>query len=269
MKGVFSTPMTTFIYRLFASPLRTEPVPRRLVIYHDRREANMYLKKLFIPAVVIAGLALAVGLVVLGARMVPQNADQIWIEIAKAGTQLGILSIIGGGIAAALRRLESVREERRHLNEYCLSVLRDVTTSYNRIKAVRRILRAFGFNSGTTRPLAPDQVVEFHAQMKSLNEAQLALERLKREVRVRSNVFREHQQLQGALETVEEYVGGVLKDWEKHGIEVVAGAAPAVLTSMGQLQKFLDSSEAGFKESAANPMELLEDRIRSQTVAKH
>jgi uncharacterized protein (UPF0335 family) len=230
---------------------------------HHRTE----LKKL-LTGVVIGGLILAAGLVLFGAKMAHEKGDQIWIEIAKAGVQLGILSIIGGGIAAVLRRLESLREEQRTLNEYRLNVLRDVTTSYNQIKAVRRILRAFGFNSRMTRPLAPDQVTEFHTQMKSLNEAQLALERLKREVVVRSHAFSEYQKLQEALTTVEGYIGDVLKNWEEHGLDIVVGAAPSVLISMERLQGFLDSPEAGFRKGAAEPMDLLQDRIHSQTVGK-
>jgi hypothetical protein len=123
---------------------------------------------------VIATLLFAVGFITLGVAM---GADwhQIGFEIAKAGAQLAILSVIGGAFAAALKYLESTREERRRLNGYRLSVLRSLTISYNRIKAVRRTLRAFGFDAGNPRPLTVEQVTEFHVQMKSLNEAQLAV----------------------------------------------------------------------------------------------
>jgi hypothetical protein len=109
-------------------------------------------------------LALAVGVVVFGAKMA--HHDPIGTEIAKAGMQLAIVTIIGGSITWILRHVERLREEHRSLNEYRLNVLQEVTTSYNQIKAVRRTLRAFGFTAPNT-PLTHDQVMEFRAQMKS------------------------------------------------------------------------------------------------------
>jgi hypothetical protein len=223
------------------------------------------LKKLLIRAVV-AGLALALVLVVFGAKMA-NDRNQIWIEIAKTGAQLGILSIIGGGVATALRLLESLREEQRTLNQYRLSVLRDITTSYNQIKAVRRTLRAFGFKAPAS-PLSPDQVTEFRAQMKALNEAQLALERLKRELTVRPDCFYEAGQIQCELKTAERYIGHVLDDWQEHGVDIVAGVPPTVMTPMGNLQAFLRESDEGFQAGAAEPMERLQALIHTQTVGK-
>ena len=227
------------------------------------------LMKLLIGPMVV-GLALALGLVMFGAIMVQRPPhDQIWIEIAKAGLQLGIVSIIGGGITLILKRFERRQEERRTLNEYRLKVLHDVTTSYNQIKAVRRTLRAFGFKTPRSL-LTLDQVIEFRGQMKSLDEAQLALERLKREVRVRSDSFCKAQQIQCALVTAEEYIQDVLKDWETKGVDIIVGAAPNVPASMGKLQTFLDKAEKekGFTQGVADPMELIERLIRSQTVGK-
>jgi hypothetical protein len=242
------------------------------------------LTKLKLPIRVMAGgLALAVALVVFGATMAQLHPrDQIWIEVAKAGLQLGIIVIIGGGITAVLKyseslrtdhqtQLERLRQERRSLNDYRLNVLRNVTTSYNQTKAVRRTLRAFGF-SAPTSALTPEQVIEFRVQMKSLNDAQLALEHLKREACVRSEAFRESQEdtfrgssgIEANLDKAETYIHDVLEDWEKQGVDVVVGAAPAVLASMGKLKGFLDSSDKGFEQGAAEPMRQIQDQIHKQ-----
>jgi hypothetical protein len=215
---------------------------------------------------VIATLLFAAGFITLGVAM---GADwhQIGFEIAKAGAQLAILSVIGGAFAAALKYLESTREERRRLNGYRLSVLRSLTISYNRIKAVRRTLRAFGFDAGNSRPLTVEQVTEFHVQMKSLNEAQLGVERLKREVNVWSDAFPESKKFTDLLGHVEDYVGDTISDWERLGPEVLPGAEPqALLRSMSKLNAFLADSEEGFKKGAATPMHSLEDLIRPQAL---
>jgi hypothetical protein len=224
-----------------------------------------------------AGLFVAVSLVGLGAIM-GAEWGHIGLEISKAGVQLGILSVIGGAFAAVLKYLESAREGRRHLaestreehrrlNEYRLSVLRSLTISYNRIKAVRRTLPAFGFGAGTSKPLTVEQVSEFHAQMKSLNEAQLAIERLKRELQVWPDVFSESKKFTDLLGSVDEYVRPVIKDWERSGSEVLPGAAPqTLLRSMSALNAFLAPSEEGFEKGAATPMDSLENLIRSQVL---
>jgi hypothetical protein len=216
-------------------------------------------------AFVICGLAFAVMLVVFGTRMAHRDHDQtIWMEIAKAGIQLGSLSIIGGGIAVLWRRLESLRAEHRLLNEYRLSLLREVTCSYNEIKAVRRTLRAFGFTSPTD-PLTPDQVTEFRAQMKVLNAAQLALERWRREVEVRAKSFHKNEEIKAVLIEAEGYIGEILDEWEKEGVRVVAGASTTAIASMPHLQPFLDKAYKGFKEHAAEPLKRLEELIRELT----
>ena len=233
-------------------------------------QQNAIFKK-WVVGVVIGGLMLAAGLVVLGA-LLPHGSNSIGIEIVKAGLQLGVIAIVGGGVASALRyleslrenqlkHLESVRENQRKINDYRLDVLRGVTTSYNQIKGVRRVLRSLGFNSLAASPLAPDHVTEFHAQMKSLNDAQLTLEHIKREVRVRSDAFPVDKTLDDLLQKAEDYVRNVLHDWEKHGVNIVAGASRQILP-MKNLKNFLGSSEEGFDEGIGSKMKEIQKRIR-------
>jgi hypothetical protein len=216
-------------------------------------------------ATVFLGLALSVGMVLFGAMTKYGIGNQISVEIAKAGLQLGVVSILGGSVAVILRRLESGREQRRILNEYRLNLLRDVTYSYNRVKAVRRTLRAFGFDNPMGKPLTADQVKEFHEQMKALNEAQLSLERLKREVKVRSLAIGDSKEIEGALESAEKYIGEVLEDWEKNGLGVVVGAIPTAVISMAAMQRFLGDADLGFKTYASEPMALIQNQIWSQS----
>jgi hypothetical protein len=234
--------------------------------------------KVWLVGVVISGMAMAVGLVAVGAHLM-HLGSQIGIETVKAGLQLGVIAIVGGGVASALRYLESLREKqlkdleslrenRRKINDYRLDVLRGVTTSYNQIKGVRRVLRSLGFNSLVASPISSDHVTEFHAQMKSLNDAQLTLEHIKREVRVRSDAFPEDKTLDDLLQKAEDYVRNVLHDWEDHGVDIVAGASHQILAPMSNLKNFLGSSEEGFDEGIGSKMKEIQKRIRALVFGK-
>jgi hypothetical protein len=206
---------------------------------------------------VTLGICLAVILFWLGLRNAPKKGDEIWLEVAKAGLQLGVVTIVGGGIAASLKHLEATREQRRQLSDYRLGILRSVVTSYNRIKAVRRILRAHGFRSSAVDNLTAEQVSAFDSQLQHLNEEQLTLEATYRDIEAQPALFTNSACIQSALKTVEEYLHGVIQDWEDHGAEVVAHAPANVLNKMSQLQTFLGSSKLGFKSGAGTPMEML------------
>jgi hypothetical protein len=237
--------------------------------HHESDSKNLLIRTVFV------GLILASALVGLGAKMAHLSGDQIWNEIAKAGVQLGIITIIGGGVGFALRRVDSIREERREKsqsdleakrkqNEYRLSVLGDITTSYNQVKAVRRTLRALGVMA-LTAPLTAEQANKFFAQMKSLNEAQLSLERVKREVDVRRISFEKGDDILCALNKAENYVNEIIKNWEKEGAGVVTGAPPRVMGSFTQLQLFLEKHDKDFDEGIGDPMEKIQKLISDQT----
>ena len=61
---------------------------------------TMRLPRIVIVAVTL-GICLAGILFWLGLRNAPQKRDEIWFEVAKAGLQLGVVAIIGAGIAAS------------------------------------------------------------------------------------------------------------------------------------------------------------------------
>ena len=154
----------------------------------------------------LLSLSVGLGLIALGLSKSGNQLDQIWYDLAKSGIQLVVISVIGGGVTAALKYLDTVRDEQRRLNEYRLSVLRTVTHSYNKLKAVRRELRALGLRSVRAEGLSSEQAGKFHVLMSSLNEAQLALEHISRELHAYPKMFSEQETLQESLQIVREYM---------------------------------------------------------------
>lgn len=216
----------------------------------------------------------AVALVVVGlAAIAPARRADLWFEITKAGLQLGVVVIAGALVGYAIRYLETEREagrrreeaereERRRLDEYRLSLARELVEAYNGIKAVRRTLRAYGFrppDAGVVK-LTADQVTEFHAQMSSLMRAQLSLERIKREIRTQDRVFgADTTELVKKLGDAESYVNHVIGDWETLGTRVEVGEdAYFVMREFKQLQGFLAPAmdpDSKFKCSLSDPLD--------------
>lgn len=205
-----------------------------------------------------------VGLAIIAIGAVVHLKTPMGLEVFKAGLQLVVIGFIGGAVAYLLDRLDSMRRERNQIDEYRLNVLREVISSYNRIKSGRRILRAFGLRSPQGKTLTSEQVAEFVAQMRLLNEAQLSLERIKREVEARPSMFPGKPEISEALRTVEKYIHDVIKDWETHGEAIRAGASGDSFQSLQNLLQFLGSAKCGFGENAARRMDTLEKAIRAQ-----
>jgi hypothetical protein len=207
-------------------------------------------------------LSFGLALVVLSTILAPTKRPDIWFEAGKAGLQLAIVAVIGGIAAAVLRYFDAMREDRRRFADYLLTLLRQVVSAYNQVKAARRILRAFGFSAPMAPTLRPEQVTEFLAQMKALNQAQLSLELIAREMRSHP-AFQSVPTLCTAVETAEKYVGQVLDDWEKNGAALLAGDSSVAL-KLSNLQSFLDDSDRSFEAGAATPMDLVESGLRDK-----
>jgi hypothetical protein len=207
----------------------------------------------------------------------PVLGDDIGLEIVKAGLQLGVIGGLGGGVTFFLGKFESDRREQNRVDEknrreqnrvdeYKLEILREVIASYNKIKSVRRILRAFGFKSAQATTLTPVQITEFVAQMRILNEAQLSLERINLEIKAQTNVFRGSTKIRECLDTVEQYINHVVQDWEKHGEFVWSSASSERFNSLQlqHLDEFLAESERSFSKCAGRPLATLVKTISSE-----
>jgi hypothetical protein len=131
-----------------------------------------------------------------------------------------------------------------------LGVLRNLVESYNRIKSVRRTLRAYGFLKPEvprpdSRQFTAEQVDAYREQMFVLMEAQLRLEEISREIKAQPQVFEHAEALEVLIRTGESYVNKVIGDWERHGIDVVVGAYAGHTTdAFERLQSFLGHSRA-------------------------
>lgn len=175
--------------------------------------------------------------------------------------QLFVIVILGGVIGVILRSLDAMREDDRRLQDYRISLGRDLIDAYNSVKGVRRTLRAFGFRSPTSGTLSDAQVAEFREQLGSLVETQLGFERIDRELEIRS-VFDDPEEVRRQLHTIHTYVADIIRDWEQARGSVVAGAEARNVADLPNLQAFLGGPEEGFHVNVSEPVREIQKVIR-------
>src|SRR4051812_48391791 len=134
-------------------------------------------------AVLVGATVLAGGVLASAFAVAPVEDAQIWLELVKGSVELVVVVALGGVVTFAFKRWEVGRAGRRLEDDYRLGVLRELVDAYHRTKSVRRTLHASGFvRPPRTHVLTAEQVREFQAQMRLLDDAQLAMEMVAREI---------------------------------------------------------------------------------------
>jgi hypothetical protein len=164
------------------------------------------------------GVALAVAAVaILAGILFSDKRPDLAFEAGKAGLQLGVVTVFGAGVALGLRQFDVARDERARLREYRLSVFRDTVDAYHKVKTVRRTLRALDLVPPASGSVSSKQADEFHAQMCALNEAELSLEKIRREIEGQEEAFPTASKQLSGLSAMERYLRDILRVWETPG----------------------------------------------------
>jgi hypothetical protein len=121
---------------------------------------------------------------------------------------------------------------------YRMTIFRDRVDAYNSVKTVRRALRAAGLAPPIKGSLQPEQMVEFNAQMRALNEAELSLEKIEREVGAQKETFANAWAQIGGLKTSSKYLRRVLNAWETGALIATAPTEPQE-EALRNLENFL------------------------------
>jgi hypothetical protein len=206
-------------------------------------------------------------LVVLGlvfTTLPAERHQELLLELGKAS--IGILPLVFFGVIVSdlLRQRDERRARQGKMDDFRRTFLNDVVVAYNRAKAIRRLIRAAGFGPKATGVVSKDQLATLDAQMTALSETQLDLERLKRASKAPGSMFTEVPKLTEALESFEQYVNLVVKDWEVGRRAISPGQDFAAFSSWTRFQSFLASkSEDGDFGTAAVQMTSIESSVWS------
>ena len=248
------------------------------------RSKRRHMSKLHEPVVVatIGGIAAVAVVLILALAAIPSSRDAMLFEMSKAAIGIVPVAFFGVLIAELVRKRDdqrareekerdalrareekerdALRELERNRDEYRRRFLNDVVVAYNRIKGVRRNLRAAGLGPTGSGPLTAEKLDQLDAQLAALNDSQLELERLKREVESRSDVFPGAIDIHAGLMMLEDYANAVIKDWESG--RGALGVDAETLRTWPAFQAFVASAQdIGNFAFAAKLMTSIEEAI--------
>jgi len=98
-------------------------------------------------SVLLIILAIGVTLMSIGIARSPAPKEAFWTDVAKAGLQIAVITFLGAVVTATFKYVD----DRRRRDEQRLQVFRDTIAAYNRVKEVRRNLRALGLTRRRSR----------------------------------------------------------------------------------------------------------------------
>jgi hypothetical protein len=244
---------------------REPPNERELPTRGRSRGDDARSRPLWSVYAIFAGVGLiAVGLFAAGAALSNSRGD-LPFEVAKAGAQLFAIVLLGGAATYAFGELNGrreqrreiaaeVREEGRKLDAYRAQIAGELISAYHRTKAVRRTLRAAGFEPPVSGAMTVEQRAEFWEQLKLLNACQLTLEKVSRDIEGQPEVYGADSGLiKSQVDGAETHVNKIIADWEKHGRAFTVDADLGTLMKTAEnLRLFLLG--AGVKQDVANPI---------------
>ncbi|OGO55674.1 MAG: hypothetical protein A2Z32_03295 [Chloroflexi bacterium RBG_16_69_14] len=197
-------------------------------------------------AAAAGGVAVAV-LVLLAVivSLPPARREDLIFEIAGAAIQVFPLAFFGVIVAELVRRRDARRADAQQRDGFLRDFLKDVVLAYNRTKATRRTLRGAGLGPSGHGRITEEQLHQLDLQILRLSDAQLDLERLKREARARGDIFRKPEPVTDALQALEKYVNSVIKEWETGRPDLTKGMGVDKLASWPKFRAFLADEDAG------------------------
>jgi hypothetical protein len=217
--------------------------------------------------VLVLVFVLVVGLILayVGARESRADND-LWSRYSAAGVGLAVTVVAGLLVTVSLRVVDGARSRDQELRRLFLEIVK----AYNQIKGSRRELRALGlatpsFGRERTETLSSDDVKELHSCLSSLNQAQLALEQVKRDAG-QSRLFSDSILRQ--LQTIESYINVVVVEkWERHGPKLRDGSPVTLIDDLG-LMDFVAYQSETFERCVSEPLRQITKYLNEQMYGK-
>lgn len=159
-------------------------------------------------------------------------------------------------------RLKAEAAARRadYVDELLKSTLTRITTSYNAAKRARRALRALARVKGDGATLI--RVDVYDEWMAKVNDAQLDLEAVKRDVQVSKRAYPSPKDMADCVKRMEKYLRDVTREYEKVRCREDAGEL-IPLAGLDQLRDFLGQGETrNFRDEFTNQYAALRRTVR-------
>lgn len=189
------------------------------------------------------GVVVALVLIAIASYQVPgKDMGKLWLEVFKSALNFLLIAIIGGLVSHLIRqqeksrdektaRQERERQEQTALQTFRADLLRQLLSTFHRVKDCRRRLRrggltntsdlAMGLTVAHAAPAAmtqnqlKDRIKVYGESMDTLNSAQLDVEILRSEVKSFPKAFSKHEEIQNHLKEMESYLRDLLYEYQR------------------------------------------------------
>ncbi len=184
---------------------------------------------------ILAGAALS-GLLIIGLSW-PVN--DLATETYKALLQLALIAVAGHVVSILITKANNERQDLLRANDLRNGLLDRLNKSFVEVKRVRRVIRATAekIQVGNNRQLYLEKG-KFHDFLQSINDAQLELELVSKDVESNKALFPDADSLIARLDSMEEYLNRIIDEYEHSIIQPVK--SPANSYFLGHFSKLSD-----------------------------
>ncbi len=187
----------------------------------------------------------------------------IYTVTYKTALQVFVIVLGGHVLSIVMSKINHEREETRAWDEQRRAIFNALRSSFFDVKRVRRIVRATNSSADVKYP---SSVLSrsYAESMEQINDIQLSLESLAREIESCQVLFKDYAKLQANVDSLEEYLNGMIGEYE-HTHPVVTGEPPRI--NLSDTPKFSDLiseyKESQFRIEFVKPFYVALDIVRS------
>ena len=171
---------------------------------------------LFLSGLIVAAVG---GLLVIGLNW---EVKDLPTETFKALLQLVVVGIAGQVVSILISKANDERQDLLLANQLRTSLLDRLNKSYVDVKRVRRVVRATAekvVEGGTQKTYVEKS--KFHDFLQTLNESQLDLELISKDVESNQSLFVDAEPLIANLDSMEEYLNTIVDEYEQSNVKTV------------------------------------------------
>ena len=184
----------------------------------------------------LVALAALVGLVAVGHFYAPVGLD---LEIAKSLLEILTVAVVGQAVALTVKLHNDSRRKQAAADQIRYRALDTLNHTFVSAKRIRRRARA------RSTVLSPGEAsehrritrVQYFKCLEQVNDIQLALEVLAKDIETRAGLFKEGRGIFRLVSSMEEYLNGLVDEWEHLNVPFT-GQPRAV--AVEQLARFAD-----------------------------
>lgn len=225
--------------------------------------------------IVVAAVLAAIAVLVASLAAFEDARNGLGRALVGGALEIAFVGLIGGVLTNAIkeqlaqqedrrRQQAAALEEHRRINEYRMRLLLDVVAAYHRVKHARRSLRAAGFEQPSGAQLEQWQIVVYWDQLSEITEAELALGKIERELKVDLGQLTERAAIRAHVAAAADYLDEIIEGWEARAVGVAQGDVAAV-TAQETLARLLshDKGATSFIGGISAHMDAIELAIRT------